>query len=84
MQLKDFITDAICANGLTHLSIAMTVRKDGVHQWTGCAQWDGFARDGIGCTHGHGNTPEEAIDSTIRLSRVKRAPVDVEPITMAA
>lgn len=69
-------SEIIEANDLTLIGVEATRRNDGVVQWTGCVQWKGFSRTGISCSHGHGSTPETAIEDALAVARISRTPIE--------
>lgn len=74
--LEQSFRDIIAAENLRTLGVQINTYNDGEHHWTVHAHWDGFARRGLTCEHGYGDTIADALAKCIAKARAERTPFE--------
>ena len=61
-------------HGFYAVSVSINRKIPSLRKWSAYVSWDGFARDGIGCASGGGETPLQALEAAIMDAARDREP----------
>ncbi len=75
-SLEHVLAKVATQNDLKNISITLYARES--MRFSVSVQWDGFARDGINCSTGHGPTAGDALDKALAAAAIERLPLPTD------